>query len=143
MSVVISGFPAIGKSYLTQYSKYFVSDSDSSFFSKECFPSNYIDHIRVLKNAAHYDYILVSSHKEVRDELKKHMTFYLVYPDVSLKEEYIQRYINRGSPEGFVEMMKANFENFVQECEDITDPQIIKIKLTSGQTLSDVITQLT
>ena len=44
-SIIISGFPGLGKSVLYKENKVNYSDSDSSKFSKKNFPENYIKHI--------------------------------------------------------------------------------------------------
>lgn len=69
---IISAFPGTGKSYV--YRKYINSDlkiidSDSSKFSKEYFPANYIEHIK--RCLGRYDIVFVSSHKSVRQALKR------------------------------------------------------------------------
>jgi predicted nucleotidyltransferase len=78
---IISAFPGTGKTYFYNKNKETTMDSDSSQFSgvkdqngnntKERnpnFPKNYIEHIK--ENIGKYEFILVSSHKEVRNALK-------------------------------------------------------------------------
>jgi hypothetical protein len=81
---------------------------------------------------------MISSHKEVRDALVENGIFFtLVYPEPSIKEEYIQRYIDRGSSESFVNLLTSNWENWISELEEQRGCD--KIKLKEGQYLSDVI----
>jgi hypothetical protein len=81
---------------------------------------------------------MVSSHKEVRDELVRNgIEFTLVYPEYKIKEDYIQRYIDRGSPESFIKLLNNNWENWISELEEQTGCD--KVKLKKGQYLSDVI----
>ena len=75
-TIVVSGFPGVGKSYYVNYGESndympqgFALDSDSSKFDKKEFPQNYIDHIK--NNIGKVKIIFVSSHKEVREELVK------------------------------------------------------------------------
>lgn len=139
MSIVISGFPGIGKSYL--YDKLSksdsITDSDSSQFDKSDFPRNYIEHIKDhIKNKTNY--ILVSSHDNVREALRKSdIEFILIYPDRSLKDEYIKRYIKRGSSEFFVDMMKENWDKFIDSCEN--DRTKWKIVLNKDDTLDSAL----
>lgn len=126
---IISAFPGTGKSYFYNENKSTTIDSDSSEFSwvkdeqgnntKERnpnFPQNYIEHIK--ENIGKYEFIFVSSHKEVREALKDNcIFFYLIYPDVNRKEEFIQRYIDRGSPNGFIKLIESNWEEWIKECE--------------------------
>ena len=123
--LVISGFPGTGKSHYIsrgEGSDYmpqgFASDSDSSQFDKSNFPQNYIKHIKDLisKGTAR---IFVSSHKEVRDELvKEGINFILVYPKRELKEEYIERYKQRGSSDSFIKLVSENWDNWITELEN-------------------------
>lgn len=142
-TIVISGFPAVGKSYLFKNKKLDVLDSDSSKFSwikkgerNPDFPNNYIKHIK--ENIGKVDVILVSSHKDVRDALVANdIDFILVYPDKSLKEEYLKRYEERGSPKEFIDMIDKNWNGFIDELDEQKGCE--KIKLKEGQYLSDVI----
>jgi hypothetical protein len=103
---------------------------------KSDFPRNYLEHIK--SNIGKVDVILVSSHKEVRDALvENNIWFELVYPDPSIKEEFLQRYVDRGSPEKFISLLETNWNNWIGELEYQYGCK--KIKLKEGQYLSDVI----
>jgi hypothetical protein len=131
-----SGFPGVGKSYLFNNSKLKVLDSDSSTFDKSSFPQNYIEHIK--QNIGEADIILISSHDVVRNALvSEGLPFTLVYPDMSIKDEYIQRYRDRGSNSKFVELLENNWEMWIGELTKQIGCE--KIILKSGQHLSDVI----
>lgn len=140
---VISGFPAVGKSFLFDNSKFVIIDSDSSSFSwiekgvrNPDFPNNYIQHIR--ENIGVADYILVSSHDAVRKALQENNIAYtLVYPAIELKNEYIERYKNRGNDGSFISFIESKWGEFIQDIEKETFP--MKIKLKSGEYLSDAI----
>ena len=135
--MIISGFPGIGKSSMfAKYGAEKVSDSDSSNFPKEQFPTNYLNHIKRMTQDR--EFVLVSSHAEVRAGLVEcGMEFTLVYPDQSLKDEYVQRYISRGSPEAFVQLMSDNWDKFLEECRGQTGCN--HIVLQAGQYLTDVV----
>lgn len=136
-TLVISAFPGCGKSHFFRQNKdKIVLDSDSSTFDKSDFPRNYIQHIK--NNLGTADIIMVSSHKEVRDALVENgIDFTLVYPDPSIKEEYIQRYIDRGSPQSFIQLLEKNWENWISELDEQKNCK--KINLKENQYLSDVI----
>lgn len=137
---VISAFPGTGKSHFYN-SEYppdghpIMMDSDSSKFDKSNFPSNYIRHI--VSELGKQQYIFASSHNEVRQELvKNQIPFLLVYPNVSLKYEYITRYVERGSPNSFIELIDNNWNNFIDDMQN--QKGCIHIVLQSGQFISDL-----
>lgn len=148
-SLIISGFPGIGKSHffrLMKNSGKKILDSDSSLFSwiekgvrHPDFPQNYIDHIK--ENVYKSDIILVSSHNNVRDALvENEIPFVLIYPDRKIKDEYINRYKVRGSDDNFVKLLEKNWDNFIDDCENQIGCKKIIIK--SGEYLSDKINEL-
>ena len=126
---VISAFPGTGKTYL--YNQYkgknslIILDSDSSNFSwikDECgnntttrnpdFPNNYINHIK--ENIGKVDIIFVSSHDIVRQALSDNgIKYIVVYPENNCKDEYLERYRNRGNTEEFINMMDKNWDKFI------------------------------
>ena len=140
---VYSAFPGVGKTTYFNTTEKNVLDSDSSKFDKKHFPDNYIEHIERNIQDPNVDKILVSSHKDVRDALvKKEIPFVLVYPDRSLKDEYIGRYIERGNNGTFVSLLDNNWDDWMDEMDTML-PQdgqtLYKVKLGSGQYLTDVI----
>lgn len=137
--VIIAGFPGIGKSYFASTFPGICSDSDSSQFDKSEFPANYMDHIEGLKQFKH-DVILVSSHKVVRDALiERGHEYYLVYPDQSCKQEYLQRYRERGSPQSFIDLIDTHWDTWLAECRDVLHPLVQHRVLTSGWVLADLL----
>jgi len=139
---IISAFPGVGKTYYFERNKGISIDSDSSHFSwikdsegnntKERnpeFPNNYIDHIK--ENIGKYKYIFVSSHEEVRNSLKENgIKYYLIYPAKSRKEEFIQRYIQRGSPEGFVNLISENWDSWIEKIEGEKEEGFTRVCMT-------------
>jgi thioesterase domain-containing protein len=74
----------------------------------------------------------------VRDALLVNgIKFTLVYPDKSIKDEYIQRYIDRGNNETFVNLLENNWDDWISDMEKQKGCK--HIKLQSGQYLSDVV----
>ena len=137
---IIAGFPGTGKSYFQRFHKVQrrISDSDSSKFSwievdgekkrNPDFPSNYIAHIKSLIGTM--DIIFVSTHKEVRDTLiQADIPFTIVYPDVSLKDTYLDRYRSRGNNASFISLLDSKFDDWVREIESEEYHQIPKIRL--------------
>ena len=138
--VVVSGFPGVGKSHLARGAEFTIADSDSSKFDKEFFPDNYIEHIKDLTLNQDLDYIMVSTHEEVRDALvEEGITFLLVYPDISLKEEYRQRYVDRNSPQSFIDRIIGEWDSMVNSC--VMQSGCQHVELESGQYLTDSLLQ--
>ena len=140
---VYSAFPGVGKTTYFNTTDRNVLDSDSSKFDKKHFPDNYIDHIERNVLDPKVDKILVSSHKDVRDALlKKGIPFVLVYPNREIKDEYIQRYKDRGNNDAFVKLLDSNWDTWMDEMDQMEAPKgqtLYKVKLSKGQYLTDVI----
>ncbi len=138
-TLLISGFPGTGKSFHTEYKRRWnerIWDSDSSKFNKDHFPDNYIEHIK--EGIGFANVIFISSHKEVRDALVENgLDFVLIYPDRSLKEEYMNRFLDRGNNEGFVSLLKSNWNDWINELENQKGCK--RLVLQSNQYISDVI----
>lgn len=133
MTVVISGFPGVGKSFATCGSDVRILDSDSSVFSwispgvrDPLFPSNYMGHIR--NNLGPADVIFVSSHDTVREALQSNqLPYVLIYPNRCLKDEYLERYRRRGSSENFVEFIANHWDEFIDSIERETYPRLVRL----------------
>jgi len=125
---IIAAFPGTGKTIYHQKHPDTTLDSDSSSFSwiekdgekvrNPDFPNNYIAHIK--ENIGKYEFIFVSTHREVREALLDNCVFfYLVYPDNNEKRkaDFIKRYQERGSSESFIKHVSDNWEKWIRECE--------------------------
>ena len=109
-TIIISGFPGVGKSFLGKNNDDFI-DLDSSRYAGEDKWQRYKE--RIEDALGIYKYIFVSSHQETRDILNElGFKYYVVYPDKNLKEEYLKRYKERGSKEDFIDLMDNNFESY-------------------------------
>jgi hypothetical protein len=153
MAKIISAFPGTGKSHFTANNAVEgkVLDSDSSSYSwlhsadgskveppvrDPNFPKNYMDHIREEMGSAAV--ILVSSHADVRTALvDEGIDFTLVFPERGLKEEYLERFSKRGSPEGFINLIANNWDVFLDQLEDQQGCETVV--LGAGEFISDVI----
>lgn len=123
-TIIILAFPACGKTYLKERFKgteVKVIDSDSSEFSKEDFPNNYIHHIE--SQIGRYDIILISTHKDVRDAIYNNeyimssAAVYICYPSLKIKNDWIERLRKRGNNEKFCKLIEDNYENWITEIQ--------------------------
>jgi len=132
---LVSAFPGAGKTYFYGLGLSCI-DSDSSTFNKVDFPSNYIENIK--NNIGKFNYILISSHENVREALvDSGLNFTLVYPDISLKDEYLKRYKNRGSADGFINLLDKNWNEWITQLQN--QKGCTHIVLKKNQFISNVI----
>ena len=147
-TIVISAFPACGKSYTYNHyngNPYTMLDSDSSKFSwvyengvktdkrNPNFITDYMDHIK--ENIGKVDCIFVSSHKEVREALRDNkIKYFMVYPELSMKEEMLQRMKDRGNDKNFISMMEKNYEKFITEIEEETATMLVNVREEQKET---------
>lgn len=141
---IISAFPACGKTHLFKngYEDKIIIDSDSSKFSwladgttrNPDFPSNYIKHIK--DNIGKVDYILVSSHIDVRRALDDNdLCWAFVVPHRALMLEWVGRCYIRGSDKGFIDALVNNWHDWT---DLINGPMPNGLcKLSSNEYLSD------
>jgi adenylate kinase family enzyme len=146
MTMVISGFPGVGKShFFKNVRNKVVFDPDSSLFSwvrpgerHPDFPSNYMQYIKYLMEEA--DIILVSSHRSVRDALvEAGIRFLLVYPEKGVKSLYLKRYRTRGSDDAFVALLDKQWDVWISELEN--QEGCTRIEMKGDQYLSEVLPQ--
>ena len=123
---IISAFAGTGKSYYNNLHPDTTLDSDSSNFSwvtndgkkvrNPDFHANYIKHIK--ENVGKYEFIFVSSHDVVREALLDNcLHFYLIYPSTTMKDEFVVRYTDRGSPQSFIDLLDNKWNDWILECQ--------------------------
>ena len=141
---VISAFPGMGKTTYFQRNYRDCLDSDSSAFSWISlpegrqrnleFPANYIEHIKQNISLG-FEYIFISSHKEVRDALYSYngsqarymdrIPFKIFYPSIDRKEEFLELYKERGSTDSFIKLVEDNWHSWISELE--SSPNATKV----------------
>jgi len=136
-TLVVAGFPGVGKTYLTkQYDEKeeIVLDSDSSLFDKKDFPNNYIEHIKSVIGKA--DVVFVSTHADVLAKLKEeNVDFKIICPKKELKEEYLSKYKERGNDDAFIKLLSENWDMWISDIGDKYGD--ITLFLNSGETLME------
>ena len=144
MTRILSAFPGTGKTYLFNHPPVgkVILDSDSSLFSwlrpgvrDPKFPANYLQHIQDHLGVA--DYILVSSHREVRDAMHQAgLPYIAVFPALSLQHEYLHRFTERGSDPKFISLLDQNWVPWLHDMSQHCQRSII---LGPREYLSDVV----
>lgn len=144
--IIICGFPGVGKTSCARWAR--VLDAESSAFShiidpeqmtcrkNDKFPTNYIDMVENEMKSDRWDIILLSSHKCVREELwRRGIKFVSVYPRFDCMDEYLARYLRRGSDYDFMLEMQRNWNKYIN---DLSDEELV-ICLKPGQYLADIL----
>lgn len=81
------------------------------------FPNNYIEHIK--ENLGKVDYIFVSTHEEVRKAMADAgIDFILVFPEQSLRAEWVGRCFTRGSGEKFCQLIADQWDDWILQIEE-------------------------
>lgn len=130
---IVAGFPGVGKSTAAKENPDLFLDLESSDYhwivndkgQKVCNPRWPNNYFQAILDAAFkpfnptneiYIYVLISTHKEILDLLRKcHIYYMAVVPKTKII--YIQRYIDRGSSDEFIESLNNNFEKYIKDIE--------------------------
>lgn len=146
-TTVIAAFPGTGKSYfvasLSLDSK--AIDLDTNEYTKgydkhgkpvdQKFPYNYLAAIK--QTIGETNYLFVGCQPDVLNMLHKENIFpVLIYPERQLKDEYMGRFHERGSSQGFSKLICDNWDQFLDYLETQDGDRIV---LKSGQYISEVI----
>lgn len=139
--IIICGFAGIGKSSIQKHSDLYTTikyyDLQSHNFVKHPgWEKSYIDCACSL--AKENDYVFVSTHDVVIKELmNRDVKFYIVYPYRYCKDEYMERFKQRGSDMEYIKRFMLRWDMFVNNIENLT--HVNKIPLRRGQYLTDVL----
>lgn len=135
-TIVISAFCGTGKTYTDNNSDKKTIEFECWEYDKGDFPNNYIDDIKF--QIGKMDYIFISTNPVVLKELHKQgVNIKLIYPDISLKEEYFKRYLDRGSSSDFMDTLDRYWFDWLIELKEQNYCQ--HILLESGQYISNVL----
>jgi len=135
---IIVGFPGIGKSFISrdlsdQYSWLNIHDEPGYTKGAE---DSFLSGVLLL--AQKPGVLLLPAHRMVGEFLvSQNLVFTSVFPKRGLKEEYLRRYRERGSPEGLVELVGKRWDLFV---DNMWYPKgrCNHVELEEGQFLKDV-----
>lgn len=103
------------------------------------YPINYLEAIKAANSK--YKVVLISQHEIIRkclDAVK--LDYVLIYPDKSMKEEFIERYRKRGNNENFIGLISKEWDSWIDVLDKIDNHK--KIVLQKGQYLSDYAVEL-
>jgi len=108
---IICGFAGVGKSYLAK-NVAGVVDLESTPFKK-----NWTTYVDVATHMQDNGYtVLLSCHKELRQELKRRNRDYVVViPAKKDKQNYLHRYECRGNNQAFIDLFTEKWDDFLDE----------------------------
>ena len=117
MKNIYAGFCGVGKSTLILNNKHMkIVEFECWKYRGDNFPDNYIKDILNAYNANYT--VLISTDRVVINNLNSlGIKITLVYPDKKLKEEYIEKYKNRGSHKDFMNVIIKYWEKWIIELE--------------------------
>lgn len=125
---LISAFHGCGKTTASRTLKGQINviDLESLSFLNSNFPQNYIEHIK--ENIGKQDVILVSAHETVRKALNKEgLEYFLFYPSMRRKDEFLDLYYRRGNSEAFINTLDKHFESVLENCQNDSSPNKIEL----------------
>ena len=154
--MIVSAFAGVGKTTLAQMYNEDVIDLESGNFKwlendgteeskgsrkvpNPNYPINYLEAIK--KANTEYKVVLISQHDVIRkclDAVK--LDYVIIYPDISMKEEFIERYKARGNNNDFINLITSKWESWISNLNLVQNHQ--KIILNRGQYLSDFAEEL-
>lgn len=151
-TTIVSGFPAIGKSFIAaqfpmmvrdlEYSDYhwkknihdskiWECDENGNKIPVDSWPMNYIYDIKALEKSGMYRNVMVSSHELIRTEMAKAGIRYTnLFPENTpeMKAIILDRCRLRRSPQEFIDNLDKNWDMYIKSLEN--DPgAVAKIKL--------------
>lgn len=134
-ATIIAAFCGTGKSTLSKSMDNLI-EVECWEYRKGNFPDNYIQ--EVLSKSKEYKYVCISTDPvSLVPIIKRGCNVVLVYPDLSLFDEYMKRYVDRVSPYDFIGVMYKHWHEWIKQLHSIKGCE--HIVLTEGQYLSDVI----
>ena len=105
-------------------------------YSYEGYTSFRTDELQIdgaIREIKEYEYVLIAQGEDIRSLLDENgIEYYLAFPSIDSKSEYVRRYRERGNNEAFVNLVEANFEQWVEDLQRC--PQR-KIMIRPGQNL--------
>jgi hypothetical protein len=134
-TLIVSAFCGTGKTYFCARNRGAV-EVECWKYEESYFPENCIVDIKSKLGEA--DVIFISTNPLVLNVLNKmRIEVILVYPERELKNEYMDRYRNRGSSEDFILTLSTYWNDWIKEIEE--NEKFRHIVLKSNQYISDVI----
>lgn len=148
--MIISAFAGVGKTtFANKYSDKVIelesgnfkwlNDEKSNENKRTINPKFPINYLEAIKSAnSKYKIVLISQHEIIRKCLDAvRLDYIIVYPNIDTKQEYIDRYNNRGNLSNYVELMSKEWDNWIGALNNVNNHK--KIILNHGEYLENYI----
>lgn len=136
---IISAFCGTGKTYMCRMSYGRLVEFECwKYSNSHRFPVNIIKCI--ISVYEKIDGIFISTNPMVLNELPEKMNVTMVYPELSLKDEYIERFVRRGSSDDFISTLSKYWEPWIIEA--MGHNWLRHIVLKTGQYIESVLPEL-
>ena len=133
---IISAFCGTGKTYLCENSNKKIIEFECWKYDKGAFPNNCVADVK--SKIGEVDIIFISTNPLVLNALTKiGIKIILIYPELNLKNEYMNRYRNRDSLNDFMLMLSKYWDNWLIEIRENKDCQHIRLK--TGEYVANVL----
>ena len=137
-TLIISAFCGTGKTHICENSNKKIIEFECWKYDKDAFPNNCVADIK--SKFGKVDIIFISTNPLVLDVLiRMGKQIILIYPELKLKNEYMNRYRNRGSSNDFMLMLSKYWDTWLREIKENKNCQHIRLK--TGEYITDVLTE--
>lgn len=131
-----AAFCGCGKTYLCNNFPYDYMEIECWKYRNDEFPKNYVDD--VICAIGKTKYLFISTDPVILNELNNRgYIIKLYYPLNELRNEYLDRFIDRKSPYDFIGVLMVNWNEWINQLKEQTYCE--HIILQSGQYLMDVL----
>lgn len=135
-TILCAAFCGTGKTYICNKNNIKAIEIEYWKYKDNGLQKEYIKDIE--KQIGKMDYIFLSTDPESLRLLQEHgFNITLVYPDNDLRNEYLDRYINRDSPYDFIGTFMKHWNLWINELKEQNYCKHIVLK--SGEYLQDVL----
>jgi len=138
-TLIVSAFCGTGKTYLCENSNKKTIEFECWKYDKSAFPNNCVADIK--SKIGKTDIIFISTNPLVLNALTKiGKKIILIYPELKLKNEYMNRYSDRGSSNDFILMLSKYWDSWLKEIKENKNCEHIRLK--TGEYIVNVLPEL-
>lgn len=135
-TILCAAFCGTGKSYLCRNEPHTYREIECWQYRKGDFPNNYVHD--VIDAIGKIKYLFISTDPVILKALHiLGIKILLLYPENELRNEYLDRYINRDDPYDFIGSIMKNWDIWINELKDQNYCRHIILK--SGEFINDII----